>query len=662
MRGKIIIGLVLVIFLSSLAAAEVWINTQPSPIYNIGDSLEISIGVSEPGQQISAELECGNSSRLMFLKNLGEDLSTDIQQPLDNEFLGDLRGRCEVVVSYAGDSAGSSSFKITDNVFVDLKLNNRQFNPGETIEIQGESEKANGLFLNGFFEASFHEIGFTTSGLVQDGKFSINLTLPEDAPSGGYLINITTYEEDGEVTNTGTGKAAIGINQVPKQVDAALEAQTVAPGENISFKVMLFDQVGEVVEGEASFVIEDSNGEILLQTLTKINQQEYFPIAKNATSGYYRIKAYSAGLDNEREFYVEENQEAEFRVVDGTLIVENIGNVDYTKAIQVKIGETLQVINDKIGLGEQKKYSVVAPDGNYDIMITDGIKSVLNEGLSLTGKAISVKEIEKSFFSKTKSFVWVFLIIVLGLFIFVSGKRIIQKKFVLSDKPIIGRFIKKEKGPVKGKGVINVTPTKPLIGAEHSLVLKGHKQDTTLTCLRIKNQLTKKAGLELDKILKQAKESQEIKPVSYKSGDYVFSLLTPLVTKTFKNQVPAVKLALDLQNNLREYNKKFTDKIDFGISVHRGEMVNRLDQGKLKFTSLGNTLSTAKKIADVANSEVLLSKELHEKTIPQVKTEKFQLGELETFKVKEVHETDQNKTYIQDFLKRMAEAGKQVSK
>jgi len=69
-------------------------------------------------------------------------------------------------------------------------------------------------------------------------------------------------------------------------------------------------------------------------------------------------------------------------------------------------------------------------------------------------------------------------------------------------------------------------------------------------------------------------------------------------------------------------------------------------------------MTTAKKIADLSQKEVLLSKDIHEKTLVDIKTDKINIEGLDLFKIKRVADTGRNKVFIQDFLKKMSEEGK----
>lgn len=643
---------VLAIFLIPTVFAEVWFVSQPEPIYSIGDELKTYISVSYLREQLKAELSCVDESKFIFLKFLVNESTVEILQPLTKSFLQNAKGRCKIVLEYGGDSAESSDFLISDSVFLEAGIEKQSYAPGEEIIIRGKAEKINNKLLEGFFELSFSKINLVTTGSVKNGKFETNITLPEGTAAGNYLIEIKAYEKEGEeITNIGETKLIANVKQVPKKIDFALNSQSIKPGNNLEFKVILYDQSEGTIEGEASFVIENSKEEPLLKSLTKIGKSESFSVEKNLSLGEYKIKAYSSGIYGERQFYVEENEEVEFKIIDGTLIVKNIGNVKYDNAIQVEIDDTVEIINDEIEAGEEKKYGLLAPEGDYDIIITDGKTSLNSRGVGLTGGVIAIKEMEKSFFARNKVLAWLFLIFVMGMFIFVSGRRVLKKKFVLFDKPLIGKR-KETKGVIKAgedKGIVVIKAPRE---AEHSLVLKGQKQETPLICLKIKNELSKVARENLDKVIEKVYEK---KGVVYKSGEYTISIFSPLITRTFKNYVPAIKTAQDIAKALQDYNKKFRDKIDFGIAVHNGNIVSVVEQNKLKFTSLGNTLTLAKRLAELSQKEVLLSKEIHEKTLADVKADKLNIQGFEVYTIKRVADVERNEKFISEFLKRQEE-------
>ncbi len=651
-----ILSLMIIVMSINLVSAEVWFVNQPSQLYSLGDVMNIDVAVSSSGYQLEAQLNCQNQSRIIFLQYLVNGTKANIVQPLNRDSLGDMIGRCKIILKYGDDEEIGPDFSISENIFINAETKDKYFEPGKDIVIKGRAEKANGKLLEGFYEITFGDINFSKKGDVQKGEFELNMTLPETIKAGSYLINISVYDKiEEKISNKGAFIFTIGVKQVAKEIDIALGDQNVNPGGNLSFKIMLYDQSGEKIEGEASYLIETLEVDTISKSLTEIDKEENFFPETNLSPGYYKIKAYSAGLFGERQFYVEENEQAEFKIINGTLVVKNIGNVNYQKSVQVKIGDIVELINDEIGLGEEKKYEIVAPDGDYNVIVTDGTDSFTSEGVGLTGRAIAIREVERGFFERSKFLAWAFLLLVLGMFIFVSSRKTLKGKFVLTDKLFGKRSEGREKAKVEEKGGVVKVAAHPAIKkdtkiAEHSLVLSGKKYDTSLICIKIKNNLEGMAKLNLDNILKAVHEN---KGTIYRAGDYIIPIFSPLTTKTFKTHVPAVKTALEITKKIQESNKKYKDKIEFGISVHSGDLVGQVHDNKLKFTSVANTVAVAKKIADLSDKEVLLSKTIHEKTIAEIKTNKTEKQGMEVFTVKDVINRDENKVYINEFLKRM---------
>ncbi len=648
---------ILSIFLISTVSAEIWFNSDMNSVYNIGDKLKFSVSVSEVGEQLKAELVCKNKTKTIFLKYLDNETVIDISQSLTKTFLDGIIGQCKIVTKYGLNRAESVRFLISDAIFLNVETDKLNYAPGEKINVKGEAEKANTQLLEGFFEIILSDVNISTTGIVEKGKFEANLTLPENIKAGNYIMNITVYEKEGEeITNKGEKKASINVKQIPNKLEVALDSQSVKPGNDLIFKILLYDQSGAMIDGEASFLIENSKENSLEKGLIKIDESKRFSIEKNLSSGYYKLKAYSSGIYGERQFYVEENEEAKFEIINSTLIIKNIGNVEYNKAVQISIGNVVEVINTKLAVGEEKKYEIKAPHGKYNLTITDGKNSVSYNAL-LTGNIVGIREVEEGFFAKNKILAWVFLIFIMGMFVFTAGRRILKRKFVLSNKfPLIkeGRGIIKVKTSEEKESV----PIK-IREAEHSLVLQGQKHDTALICLKVKNELSETARENLKKVLNNAHKG---KAAIYKSGEYNLIIFSPLITRTLKNHVNAVKTALEIEKTLKEYNKNFKDKIDFGVAVHSGDIVSRIQDNKLKFTSLGNTLTISKKLADISEQEVLLSKAIHEKTLADIKTEKNEIYGMEIFKVKRIIDIDRNRMFVQDFLKRMEEETREKQK
>jgi len=177
--------------------------------------------------------------------------------------------------------------------------------------------------------------------------------------------------------------------------------------------------------------------------------------------------------------------------------------------------------------------------------------------------------------------------------------------------------------------------------------MKGHKSNATVLVVKIKNKL----GENEKKSLEGAMEAVYSKRGAvYEQGDYIFAIFSPLMTKTETNEVVAAIAGQQIVEVLNEHNRKFREKIDFGISINSGQIINKMEQGKLKFTAMGNFVVAAKRMAESANKQVLLSKESFQKAGSVVKAEKLSDGMV--YDLRRVVDSEKNNKFIQGFLER----------
>jgi len=191
--------------------------------------------------------------------------------------------------------------------------------------------------------------------------------------------------------------------------------------------------------------------------------------------------------------------------------------------------------------------------------------------------------------------------------------------------------------------------------AEQVLVLKGHKNRASIIALKIKNKIGKIEKQSLEKAIEHVYNK---KGAVYEQGDFIFIIFSPLMTRTAKNEVESAKAAEKIALVLKEHNKKFKDKIEFGIGINSGDVINKVENKKLKFTALGNFVVVAKRLAESSDQQVLVSKEAYERGISDIKAEKKKIAGGEIYEVRKVIDYEKNQKFIKGFLERMEKDNK----
>lgn len=687
------------VFMSSFVLAGLSIS-EPLDVYNLGDRLYVSVdGIVGSGNgNLNINLVCDNIT-INLLKIPARAFSADEEQSysipykiLDKEDLEisnltDITGGCQVVASLGMNVISTKTFSVSNGVRVSTSLDKTSYNPGEGIKVDIKATKENGGLLNGFIEGSG---AASFSRAIENGVASEVFSLPETSEAGTYTLNVRAYDiGKGGILNEGYSVITFNINQVASSLLMSLSGAEVIPGNSLEIGVEVFDQSGIEMEGMASIsVISPNNEEVKSSVqLGEFNDIEFFT---NSTVGTWKIIGSFNNLIEEREFEMLPVQKVDFSIEDSVLTITNVGNVLYNKTISLWIGDELKELDLNIKVGESRKFNLKAPNGKYDVKVDDGDSSISHE-VMLTGNAIKVSDLRTVGIFKGYSVVWIFLVVVLGgigiVFYFrrrkkrhlggnsedskiskvesiiksVSGKvseRVPEK--VKSNMDDTLNFTRKSPS-VQGLDVKNYSSedksmvdfTKKGAGiAESVLVLKGEKHLSAVIALSIRNneELSDVAKKALNEIVEKSRGRGLVDS----RGDYIFVIYTPVITRTYGNTILAVRAGMDILNGLKEYNKKFRDKVNFGISVHIGELIASKSKNNLKYVGIGNTISFAKRMSDSDVNKLIISDEVRKKTLRDLKVANGkEIGGSLTYVVNELKDHSGDAARLDDLMKRM---------
>ena len=692
----------LIVLVSSFVVAGISVS-EPLEIYNLGDRLYVSadgiIGADEGN--LDFDLVCGN--RTTNLARLPAMIFSDEEETFWNFYkiltmeslvisnFSDVVGGCQVVASLGADVSSTNVFTISDDVAVSVSLDKSAYNPGEGITVKIEAIKANGVMLDGFVEGS-NATSFSKS--IEGGSVSEVFLMPDTIEAGNYYLSVRAYDvgRDG-VLNEGSAGIGFSINQVASSLIMSLGDVVAVPGESFTVGVEVYDQSGIEMQGavDIKFVSPDvEEFEMVVQT----GDFGEFDFNSSAMIGTWRVIGSFNGFIEEREFEMAGVQKVEFEFEDSVLSIKNVGNVIYNRTISVGIGNESMILDLNIALSEVRKFDLRAPNGEYDVFVDDGVDSV-NHQVLLTGNAISVSDLKNVGVFKGYSIIWIFLIIVLGGTGFILFRRYQKTRKIGGSRMnngerkmgIVGRF-RSMRGKVGDKvpsriktrmdSSLNFTKKSPSVQgldhegyshedssmvdltkkdvgiAESALVLKGEKSMSAIVAVSIKDydDLSDAAKKALHSVIDGARKLKGL--VDWR-GDYVFVVFSPVVTNTYKNEALAAKAGMAILDELNAYNKKFKDKIKFGLGVHVGELVASKGKDKLKYTSIGNTVSLAKRIADSGSGKLMVSDDIRKKLLRDLKVTKGkEVGGNQIYVVSEVKNREADKARLKELLKRQS--------
>jgi hypothetical protein len=461
---------------------------------------------------------------------------------------------------------------------------------------------------------------------VIDGEFSSEFTIPEDAPPGNYNINTFAYDRDqlGNLNNQGRASTSIRVEQIINRLGLKFNLNSVIPESDFIYTGIIYDQAGNQGEGEIQATILKPDGSIFIEKLVKASNANTIFIESNYSPGFWEVTVKMLDLEQTKIFFVEEKSKISYTLQEGILIVRNLGNMPYKGPIEISIGEVSRVENINLKVGESKSFSLSAPNGEYDISVNDGDSSYPLGTTFLTGRAIGIGQVGDFLFGKPGVWVWSLVIVILLVIILIIIRKIIKKKYVGK----IPKTITPGKMAPSHVTLDNTSPSTKQASHESkvgTLINKGEKENSTIIALKIKNlpklqEFSDNSANTIDNALMGAKAAGSR---IYVDKAYRIIIFSQKTTKSIDNDMRAITVAKKMEATIQNHNKRAKNKIEFGFGIHTGQMAVESRDGKLKFVSLGNTLSLAKRVADQAKDSILISEQLHRVTLGKIKVEKF---------------------------------------
>lgn len=178
---------------------------------------------------------------------------------------------------------------------------------------------------------------------------------------------------------------SLGFISAEISIDVSIaQKDPVSVGDKLQFEVRLIDGTTPISDN-VDVYFSDALGNKNLKSTVKSNENNFFLIATDFPSGLWNVKAVYKDKQVERSFSVAEKSSVEFLIEGTNLIIRNTGNVRYTKPIELTIGSEKQTKTLNLKVGEEKQWKLVAPDGNYNIVVTDGEKTLRKENVQLLG-------------------------------------------------------------------------------------------------------------------------------------------------------------------------------------------------------------------------------------------------------------------------------------
>ena len=406
--------------------------SETNEVYNLGDSLDVEIKTSFPEQLhgfLRVNLVCESPHLIYFspiILKANKEKITSIEFPVSEAL-----GSCSILAALEDNTKNeleyeeSSELLLTDKININVSLNKEEFEPLETLEINGQAIKENGNEIDGQIDIFIEGQEYSTG--VSEGDFSFSIELAGDIMPGTHEINLNVEDSEG---NKGNGTIIFNVKQIPTYLEIETNDEKFFPEDILAVTPKLLDQAHQLINAEVNieFVSEESvilflsKDLILLDEKVDSGSETIYRFAKNMPPGNYILKANFNDLNTEKTVYILEFEKIDMHLENTTLTVTNVGNIHYKKSIEVvfKIEEqvTKEIIYLDLNIGETKIFDLSAPKGTYDIEINSDGNTTNFSNVPLTGGVTATVELGKEGPITSSWFFWLLLLLVISLIAF----------------------------------------------------------------------------------------------------------------------------------------------------------------------------------------------------------------------------------------------------
>ncbi len=655
--------------LMPLASSSIFIEPLKN-VYNYGDQLEVDtvlVSSVTTNSHYTVDLKCGSTITYNIFNNFFQ-AQAGVEQPvvvateLLNPLLDNVTAPCYLRATFGSDVVNSNTFTLSNILNLESDVEFEDLNPSDTFRISGYSATKSGVPVDGFVELFIPALNLYKSGMVTDGAFNLSIDLPLNVKSGehNYTLEVHNTDHNSRKINFGSSHGKFKVGQILKEVRINVNEESAKPESDFIFRVDAIDQAGDTMLKEVSLTINQPKGVPFIKKVVKSGEDQKINFMLSDIPGYWSIETDVEGIKNRKLFYLSEVNTLQTSLINNTLIVTNIGNSVYSGPLEITIGSFVEIKQINLGPGETQKFTLGAPDNEYEIRISDesGEQKTLGSAF-LTGNAVKVTSFKEDvIYTFTNPLIW-WLGVALLILVIVLVQIKVRMQKTPRPSPSASSMMTSQSDNVFKPNKIEFTPntrsnvdmtagskkfdmswlnnnnnkpksvvsapinvpfsTTPKVNPANLFGVENHGIRERAAAIALYVQSSSPAMVETaNRALSLA---QETGAKVYVDGEYKIVLFSPRLTRNQDNESTAINAARRMQAILLEHVSMSSDG-NFGLGVSDGEIISEIEGGKFHFTSTGNLISYAKRLAHASNTKLLISDSIRRKLISTVKADK----------------------------------------
>tara|TARA_Y100000310_G_scaffold323165_1_gene383162 strand:- start:1146 stop:2867 length:1722 start_codon:yes stop_codon:yes gene_type:complete len=383
-RGLIILVLILSIIPFANAEQLVISDFSASPAtVQLGDQFTISGEVSAGEESLDSGFVIIHLTGTNFVREYSAEITEDGRFSLTSTVYrksleDEIQEGSYVIDITAKDGYGEETFFSNIGVLTlskalksNLELAQSTVNPGDTIKIIGSAQKTSDELIAGTVTFVLDEE--TYQGSFTEGAFEFEIDLKDDVASYSHTIAATVEDQFG---NAAENTLVFSVTPIENSLSIILDKWEFLAGEQVEIQASLIDQAGDEISKDIDIEVKDGRTTILESTI-KSTDSITLELDEFAEPGKWTIEVKSSSLESTTEFVVKSSAFLDIKLEGTNLIVENKGNIEYTKKLIITaINEDQQYTlerrtNLKPGESTTIKLVTALEQGTYDISVLD---------------------------------------------------------------------------------------------------------------------------------------------------------------------------------------------------------------------------------------------------------------------------------------------------
>ncbi len=364
----------LLVFGAVSASAALNVNTDKSS-YNLGDQIVVNYDFSRD-QDFSGLLKLS-----LFCTNYGLDfytLPTNLNAGQKQEvsvpalsIASTMVGRCYVAANATSfdqsvnEGSTSNFFNVTNLMSVALLTDKELYLPSQSVEVSGSVGKSHALPAS--VVMSF--LGTNYASVVANNTFSYSIRLPKDVKSGRQTLSFSVNDSYG---NSGSASVDFTVQAVPTRIVDMLSSQSVKPDEVFYASVLIYDQAGDLISSPITLKSTDSAGNVVFSISNYTGTDVALAFPTGQAPGTYTLTSSGEGLTGKSSLLVEEVESVAVVFNNGTVTINNIGNVNYAGKFNITLsGKKMYMVTEDVDMKPGQAFVVdlskAVSSGEYNI-------------------------------------------------------------------------------------------------------------------------------------------------------------------------------------------------------------------------------------------------------------------------------------------------------